>query len=51
VKRLVHVETYDDLEAARQRERSLKRWRRSWKIQLVEQENPEWRDLYDILLR
>jgi putative endonuclease len=51
VRRLVHVETYDDLEAARHREHSLKRWKRSWKIRLIERENPDWRDLYEELLK
>jgi putative endonuclease len=31
---------------ARHRERSMKRWRRAWKIELIESFNPEWRDLY-----
>ncbi len=31
---------------ATRRERALKRWRRTWKLELVERENPEWRDLY-----
>jgi len=45
VHRLVHVETYDDAEAAIRRERNLKKWRRAWKIELVETGNPEWQDL------
>jgi putative endonuclease len=51
VHRLVHVEPFDDLEAARHRERSLKRWHRAWKIRLIEEHNPGWRDLYDHMLR
>ena len=47
VSRLVHVETYDDVETARQRERSLKRWLRKWKIELIEKNNPQWKDLFD----
>jgi putative endonuclease len=47
VHRLVHVEPFDDLETARHRERSLKRWKRAWKVRLIEQANPGWRDLYE----
>jgi len=44
---LVHVETYGSILEARSRERSLKRWRREWKLKLIEELNPEWRDLAD----
>jgi putative endonuclease len=44
--RLVYVETFDSPEAAIKREKQLKEWRRSWKITLIEQDNPDWRDLY-----
>lgn len=47
VKRLVYFEAFDDPRAAQQRERSLKKWRRDWKINLIERGNPEWADLYD----
>ena len=43
---LVHYELYDDIEVALQRERSLKRYRRDWKLNLIERENPHWTDLY-----
>jgi putative endonuclease len=46
---LVYFETYDSILEARARERALKRWRRAWKIKLIEQLNPEWRDLSDQL--
>jgi putative endonuclease len=46
VKRLVHVETFQDVYAAIRREKQLKKWKRAWKIKLIEQDNPEWRDLY-----
>ncbi len=45
-KHLVYFETFDDIETAIQREKSLKRWRRNWKIRLIEETNPDWRDLY-----
>ncbi|HEX9882170.1 MAG TPA: GIY-YIG nuclease family protein [Hyphomicrobium sp.] len=43
---LVYVEFHDSMEEAIAREKALKRWRRSWKIELIERENPGWRDLY-----
>ena len=50
VKRLVYFETYDDVSDAIVRERRIKEWRRAWKIQLIEQENPFWEDLAVSLL-
>src|SRR5262249_31432682 len=46
VKLLVHIEPFDDIRAAIQREKSLKKWSRAWKIALIETNNPDWRDLY-----
>jgi putative endonuclease len=46
IKRLVYFEIFDDSENAAHRERKLKRWRREWKIALIEKENPDWNDLY-----
>jgi putative endonuclease len=43
--RLVHIEEYTSIMDARARERSLKKWRRAWKFKLIEETNPEWRDL------
>ena len=45
VKRLVWFEVHETMESAIQREKSIKRWHRQWKIQLVEAENSTWRDL------
>ena len=47
VKTLVFFEPHDDIEHAIVREKRLKRWRRAWKIHLIERDNLEWRDLYD----
>ena len=47
---LVHTEEYASILEARARENVLKRWRRNWKFQLIEQDNPEWRDLSDDIL-
>lgn len=46
---LVWYETYTDILEAIAREKKLKTWRRSWKIELIEALNPEWRDLYEEL--
>ena len=43
--RLVHLEPFDDIETAIAREKQLKRWRREWKVNLVEEAYPDWRDL------
>ena len=49
VTRLVFVEAHEEIERAIQREKTLKEWHRTWKIQLIERDNPEWEDLYDRL--
>jgi len=46
VKLLVYVEPFDDIRAAIQREKNLEKWPRVWKIALIEESNPAWRDLY-----
>ena len=47
VRHLVHFEAFDDPRSAIEREKKLKRWRREWKIALIERQNPDWCDLYD----
>jgi putative endonuclease len=49
VDQLVYFEAFDSILEARAREHSLKRWRRAWKIALIEKLNPYWRDLTDEL--
>ncbi|WP_019051678.1 GIY-YIG nuclease family protein [Sphingobium xenophagum] len=46
---LVWFESYDDLQEARLRELQMKKWKRAWKIELIERENPQWRDLFETL--
>ena len=46
VDRLVWYEEYERIDEAIAREKSLEKWRRDWKISLIEQSNPEWIDLY-----
>jgi putative endonuclease len=50
LKRLVYFERHEDIRNAVQRETSLKRWRRAWKVALIVSQNPDWRDLADQLL-
>jgi putative endonuclease len=40
VKRLIHIEPFDDIRSAIQREKNLKKWPRAWKIALIEETNP-----------
>ena len=49
VHRLVWYESTTDVYAAIQREKRLKKWRREWKIELIEENNPNWEDLYETL--
>jgi putative endonuclease len=51
VDRLVCFENYDDPTDAITREKQLKKWPRDWKIGLIEEQNPEWLDLYSTLLK
>jgi putative endonuclease len=46
VDRLVWFEIYDDPTTAIAREKELKKWRRAWRIRLIEERNPQWIDLY-----
>lgn len=47
---LVHYEIADNIEEAILREKQLKRWKREWKLRLIEESNPNWTDLYNELL-
>ncbi len=47
VDRLVYFELHGSMEAAIQREKQLKKWNRAWKIRLIEEGNPEWRNLWE----
>ena len=46
VKTLVFYEVHDNAESAITREKQIKKWRRAWKLQLIEKMNPHWKDLY-----
>ena len=51
VDRLVWYEIYDDPLTAIAREKEIKKWRRDWKIALIEADNPDWNDLFDAIAR
>ncbi|MCX4079533.1 GIY-YIG nuclease family protein [Rickettsia rhipicephali] len=45
--KLVYTEELTDIQEALTREKNLKKWQRSWKIELIEKTNPEWKDLIE----
>ncbi len=49
VHRLVYYEIVKDADSALKREKQIKKWNRVWKLKLIEEVNPEWKDLYDSL--
>jgi putative endonuclease len=51
IRRLVWFEIHDDPTNAITREKQLKKWRRAWKVELIEKENPDWRDLFEEIAR
>jgi len=50
IDRLVWFECYDDPVSAIEREKDIKKWRRDWKIRLIEQDNPDWLDRYSTII-
>ncbi len=49
LQRLVLAEPYPTIDEAIAREKALKEWRRAWKIRLIEESNPDWDDLWDVI--
>jgi putative endonuclease len=47
VKTLVFYEVHDNVESAIAKEKRIKKWRRAWKLQLIEKMNPQWNDLFE----
>ena len=47
---LVYYEEHGDVQEAIAREKLVKKWRRDWKLRMIERLNPEWKDLYDDLV-
>ena len=50
VHRLVWYERHDSMESAIHREKAIKEWKRRWKLELIEKQNPQWRLLYEDLV-
>ncbi len=50
VKRLVYYEMYQNAESAIMREKQIKKWNRQWKLRLIEKDNPQWNDLYELIV-
>ena len=50
VHHLVWYEQHETMESAILREKSIKEWKRAWKVELIEESNPKWQDLYPELL-
>jgi putative endonuclease len=50
VHNLVWYEMHDNMDAAIEREKNMKEWQRDWKIRLIEENNPNWNDLYNSIL-
>ena len=49
LRRLVYAEPHERIQDAIRREKTIKGWRRAWKVRLIHGVNPDWDDLYDIL--
>jgi putative endonuclease len=47
IHKLVYYELHRDMVAAITREKQLKKWYRAWKLELIEKQNPQWKDLWD----
>ena len=50
VHNLVYFEMFDDIREAIEREKQIKRWKRRWKMRIIEEANPQWKDLYGELI-
>jgi putative endonuclease len=50
VNKLVHYEVFNDPENAILREKRVKAWKRRWKLELIEKNNPHWEDLYSSII-
>jgi len=51
VDRLVWFEAHNDVTTAISREKEIKKWRRDWKVALIEAHNPDWSDLWEAVTR
>ena len=49
INRLVYYEIHGDIREAIKREKNIQAWKRSWKLRLIEDQNPNWSDLYEVI--
>ena len=49
LKRLVYVEPYPTIDEAIRREKAMKEWQRAWKVRLIDEANPNWDDLWEVI--
>jgi putative endonuclease len=50
VHRLVYYELHGDMTSAITREKQIKKWNRAWKLELIEEQNPDWKDLWEEII-
>lgn len=50
VHRLVYYELHEEIAKAIRREKQVKKWNRAWKLELIEKQNPDWRDLWEEII-
>src|SRR3990172_2026894 len=50
VHRLVYYELHEEMAKAIRREKQMKKWNRAWKLELIEKQNPDWRDLWEEII-
>jgi putative endonuclease len=50
IHKLVYYEETSNVFSALEKEKQLKKWNRKWKLELIEKNNPEWKDLYDLII-
>jgi putative endonuclease len=50
VHRLVYCELHEDMLSAIRREKQMKKWNRTWKLKLIESQNPNWKDLWEAIM-
>ncbi len=50
ITQLVYAEEFQNINDAIHKEKCIKKWNRSWKLKLIEEQNPDWKDLYEYIL-
>ena len=48
---MVYYEQCESIESAMNREKQIKKWKRRWKLELIEKMNPDWKDIYNDIIR